>query len=152
MIVYDLICHRGHIFEVWFASAESFDQQKERNLLECPICGSIEISKRLIANIGASKTNEKDHEPPDDNANHDKDLYHVTMPSTAAEMIAHLRQVVNSTENVGEHFPEEARKMHYHETPLRPIRGQAAQHDIEALAEEGIDIDILPDFLLHNLN
>lgn len=145
MIVFDLVCrHCGHIFEAWFASVESFDQQKERGLLECPICGNTEIDKRLTAKVRNKKIKRPETEPTKQR--------HVAIPSATTDMIARLRQIVSNTENVGERFPEEARKMHYHETPLRPIRGQAAQNDIEALAEEGIDIDILPDFLFHDLN
>ena len=50
-----------------------------------------------------------------------------------------LREIVRNTENVGNRFPEEARKIHYEEVPGRPIRGQASKDEADALREEGID-------------
>jgi hypothetical protein len=78
-----------------------------------------------------------------------QDLQHVST-HTPSDFLLKLREMVRSTEDVGERFPEEARKMHYHETPARPIRGQATHEDVEALAEEGIDLTLLPPFLLHD--
>ena len=54
---------------------------------------------------------------------------------------------MRSTEDVGERFPEEARRIHYEETPARAIRGQASPEEAEALAEEGIDFASLPPYL-----
>ena len=67
-----------------------------------------------------------------------------------AEMVAKLREIVRNTENVGRRFPEEARKIHYDEAPARAIRGQASKEESAALAEEGIDVATLPDFLLRD--
>jgi hypothetical protein len=61
--------------------------------------------------------------------------------------VARLREVVRNTEDVGDRFAEEARKIHYDETPARPIRGQASSEDAEALTEEGIEFSSLPPFL-----
>ena len=65
-----------------------------------------------------------------------------------AEIVAKLREIVRNTENVGPRFPEEARKIHYDEAPARAIRGQASKEESAELAEEGIDVATLPDFLL----
>jgi hypothetical protein len=52
--------------------------------------------------------------------------------------------VVESTEDVGHSFPEEARRIHYKEAPSRPIRGVASQDEAKALSEEGIEVARLP--------
>ena len=64
-----------------------------------------------------------------------------------AEVVAKLREIVKATENVGARFPEEARRMHYNETPARAIRGRASPEEADALREEGVDFAPLPPFL-----
>lgn len=44
----------------------------------------------------------------------------------------------------GGQFAEEARKMHYGETPERAIRGQVSREETSALLEEGIQVMPLP--------
>ncbi len=61
--------------------------------------------------------------------------------------MAKLREVVRNTEDVGERFPEEARRIHYQETPARAIRGKASREDADALTEEGIEFAALPPIL-----
>jgi hypothetical protein len=67
-----------------------------------------------------------------------------------AEAVAKLREIVRNTENVGRRFPEEARKIHYRETPPRAIRGQASRDEAQALTEEGIEFASLPPFLTND--
>ena len=54
-----------------------------------------------------------------------------------------------NTEDVGEKFAEEARRIHYGETAHRGIRGKASPAETEALTEEGIEVMqlALPDML-----
>ena len=54
------------------------------------------------------------------------------------------RQVLAHTENVGERFAEEVRRMHYGEAEERAIRGQASREEAVALMEEGIEVLPLP--------
>ena len=51
---------------------------------------------------------------------------------------------MSTTEDVGERFPEEARRIHYGEVEERGIRGRATREDAEALREEGIEVMALP--------
>ncbi len=53
--------------------------------------------------------------------------------------------LINSCEDVGSSFAEEARKIHYAEAPERAIRGHATHEECEALADEGIAVMRLPD-------
>lgn len=55
-----------------------------------------------------------------------------------------MRDLVNKSEDVGSSFAEEARKIHYKETPERSIRGQTSTDEVSALREEGIDVLALP--------
>ena len=49
MIVFDLRCGGGHVFEAWFASSAAFDDQRERRLVACPVCGADEVEKAVMA-------------------------------------------------------------------------------------------------------
>jgi hypothetical protein len=55
-----------------------------------------------------------------------------------------LRHMMKNTEDVGERFPEEARRIHYGEVAERGIRGRASREDADALREEGIEVMAVP--------
>jgi hypothetical protein len=74
----------------------------------------------------------------------------VAMDTMRRDMIARIKDAVKeirtNAEDVGERFPEEARKIHYGETEARGIIGQASADEAQALTEEGIEIAPLPVF------
>lgn len=140
MIVFDLGCDNGHRFEGWFASSAEFDRQKSGQLLECPVCGSLEIERKLTAarlNTGRAEVlsapEERSGQKDGQYANFD-----------TGQMLRMVRHVLENTENVGAQFPEEARKIHYGESPQRHIRGVATAREADALRDEGIDVVSLP--------
>lgn len=130
MKVLDLQCPHGHRFEGWFASTDDFEAQLSRKLVECPVCGATEVSRMPSApslNLsGATQTR-----PAESHA-------------LQAQVMRALREVLEKTENVGERFAEEARRIHYNEAPARSIRGVTTPEDAQALVEEGIDVMPLP--------
>jgi hypothetical protein len=73
----------------------------------------------------------------------------VTPIALQRQVMQAVRQLIANTEDVGERFAEEARRIHYGETEARGIRGQATPDEAQALAEEGIDVVALavPDAL-----
>ncbi|MDR2710421.1 MAG: DUF1178 family protein [Burkholderiales bacterium] len=151
MIIYDLICRHQHTFEGWFASAAAFSEQRDSGQVRCPICDDAHIEKRPSAKVRTAResvarelTSGAVAERPPMRGLQDVSTH------TPSDFLMKLREMVQGTENVGEKFPEEARKIHYHEIPARPIRGQASTKDVEALAEEGIDLTLLPPFLLQD--
>ncbi|MDR2016742.1 MAG: DUF1178 family protein [Burkholderiales bacterium] len=146
MIIYDLVCRHHHTFEGWFASAAAFDAQLAVGQVRCPICDDTHIEKKPSAKVRTSREQAADPAVETASAH---GLQHVST-HTPSDFLLKLREMVQSTEDVGERFPEEARKMHYRETPARPIRGQATDKDVEALTEEGIDLTLLPSFLLRD--
>lgn len=149
MIVFDLICKQGHVFEGWFDSAAEFDRQKEGKLVACPMCDAIDVERRPSAKVKVAKAARAAAAVP------------ATAPATAAkpsaaqeamaglppDLLAKLREIVRSTEDVGERFPEEARKIHYEEVPHRAIRGEATADEARELADEGIDFAPIPPIL-----
>jgi hypothetical protein len=148
MIVFDLACSHGHAFEGWFASADAFAAQRARDLVRCPVCDDATIDKRLSArvNIGKARAPVDVAAPtptPASDASQPSAPVHA-MASLPPEIVAKLREIVRNTENVGERFAEEARKIHYAEVPARAIRGRASAEEAEELREEGIDFTSLP--------
>lgn len=141
MKVFNLQCSAHHGFEGWFASDEDYTSQVERGLLECPLCADKAVHKLPSAprlNFGAvdAQVPAKTERQPV-----------VTGDPAQALQAAYLqlaRRIVSETEDVGERFAEEARKIHYGETEERGIRGQASRAETEALMEEGIAVMPLP--------
>ena len=65
--------------------------------------------------------------------------------SPAEQALTELRkQVEKNSENVGENFASEARKIHDGDAPERPIYGEAKPEDAKALIEDGISVTPLP--------
>ena len=144
VIVFDLTCDRGHRFEGWFASAEDFDRQKSSSLVECPACGSTAVARLPSAayvNTGALPVLKPDAKAGPEGGG-------AQYASGPADALARLVEyVVKNTEDVGTRFPEEARKIHYGETPERHIRGTASEQQVRELSDEGIEVVPLPGHL-----
>lgn len=144
MKVLDLGCQFGHVFEGWFASEDDFQSQKARALVQCPLCGDTCIDKRLSAprlNLGAQKPTVQSATQPAQSAGQAP----TEMPAAArqamqAAWLQMSRQLIAHTEDVGQRFAEEARRMHHGEVALRGIRGQASVEEAVALLEEGIEV------------
>jgi hypothetical protein len=144
MIIFELGCAQGHRFEGWFASADDFARQSKAEMVRCPACDDARVaivpSARVLVRKGSEPappaTPAPAATPPTEAA--------INLP---AEVLQKLREAIRNTENVGRRFPEEARKIHYEETPARAIRGQASKEEADALREEGIDFASLPPFL-----
>lgn len=143
MIVFDLLCDRGHRFEGWFSSAEDFDSQKKRGLLTCPTCGVASIARTPSAtrfNTGAEAPKPvKQPSPQKTPEMEGKD------PFAVAQMLySRMLDEVLKAEDVGTEFPSEARKIFYSQAPTRAIRGQASNEEHQELVEEGIPVARLP--------
>jgi hypothetical protein len=131
--VVDLRCAQGHRFEGWFGSDEEEASQRARGLLACPLCGQTDVQRLPSAprlNFGATRPAESVALPaPDD--------FH-------AQWLEAARRLMERTDDVGERFAEEARRIHYGEVAQRGIRGQASLVEVQALKEEGIEVMALP--------
>ncbi|CAG0997077.1 hypothetical protein BURK2_02746 [Burkholderiales bacterium] len=132
MIVYNLRCAGAHLFEGWFGSPDDYLEQREREFIACPMCGSTSVERQLSAprlNLSSGPTAAA---PP-------------PAKTSAQEGMRRLRALLARSEDVGERFPEEARRIHYDEAPARPIRGQASGREFAELVEEGIAVLPLPE-------
>lgn len=140
MIIYDLSCEDGHRFEGWFKTPEDCLQQSENGLLSCPVCGSHNINKLPTASHIASSTTTR-KEGAENNTVHLGQSADTRLAQAVRALQEHVRE---NFVDVGDQFPEEARKIHYGESDKENIRGTAAPDEVQALAEEGIDIFPLP--------
>ncbi|MFO1319949.1 MAG: DUF1178 family protein [Burkholderiales bacterium] len=145
MIVFELACAAEHRFEAWFASPEDFERQCGTPMLTCPLCGSGEI-RRVPAGLHVAKhgRGSRSDAPPAAPVAGRPGPDHVAAFPEAKEILEAVRRIVEGAENVGQRFPEEARRIHYGESPKRAIRGQASREEAEALREEGIEVVNLP--------
>lgn len=136
MIRFSLHCEKDHEFEGWFSSSADYDGQCNRGLVECPVCGSSEISKALMA-PAVAVSRETASRP-------------LAMDPEKRDMMRKLRGMVQAvrqnSEDVGDRFADEARKIHHGETDARAIIGKASSEDAKSLIEEGIEIAPLPEF------
>jgi hypothetical protein len=137
MKVLDLECGQRHVFEGWFASEDDFLTQRERALIECPVCGDASISKRPSAprlNLGTEASAQS------------QEVLSVAgvEPTLQTAWMTLARKILAATDDVGDRFAEEARRIHYGEIKERGIRGQATVAQTESLLEEGIAVMQLP--------
>lgn len=136
MIVFDLRCAAAHVFEAWFGSSDDYADQQARGLLACPMCGSAEVEKAVMAPNVAAKGNRAVASPaPAADAPPPK----AVKAALAVIAQAQAKALENSTW-VGTAFVDKARAMHLGEAPEAPIHGQATIEQAQALAEEGVPV------------
>ncbi|GGD66371.1 DUF1178 family protein [Caballeronia grimmiae] len=139
MKVLDLKCAHEHRFEGWFASADEFESQLARKLVACPVCSATDVS-RMPSAPRLNLTSARGDAP----ASAQPPVAASDAAALQARALKFMRELVEKTENVGERFAEEARRIHYNEAPARNIRGVTTPEDAHALLEEGIEVMPLP--------
>jgi hypothetical protein len=173
MKVLDLRCANGHGFEGWFASDDDYMAQNGRALVACPLCNDQVISRMPSAprlNLSGARA-PRAAQPAPAGANSQTSLHGPNAPSGSpgspgssgppspsppsigsqvvpgdlqSQWLRGVRELMAKTEDVGPRFPEEARRIHYGESPQRGIRGQATPEERAALQDEGIETMAIP--------
>lgn len=161
MLVVDLHCEHGHVFEGWFASADDLAGQQARGLVSCPVCASTQVERRPsasrlnVSSLKAAKADVPVAQPVE--------RRHASTPTAAQAQVPQavpdaapsvealqamylqaVRHVLQHTEDVGEGFVKEVRNIHRGDAPQRAVRGQADQQEVAELREEGIDVVSMP--------
>ena len=134
MIVFDLRCSAGHVFEAWFGKSEDYEDQRGRGLVICPLCGDAQVGKAVMAPAVAAKGNQGPADAPDPQA----------VKRMLAGMAEAQRKALEQSSWVGERFADEARAIHLGEADARAIHGKATRAEAEQLADEGIKVAPLP--------
>ena len=138
MIIFDLKCGDGHVFEAWFGSSADYDGQKERGLVSCPLCGSADVAKAPMAPAVPAKANSRSAGP---------ELFSGAPGEVKAMLAAAAalqKKMLAQSEGVGDRFADEARAIHLGEAEARAIHGRATRAEAESLAEDGIPVAPLP--------
>src|SRR5207253_5658460 len=149
MIRYNLRCDAGHAFESWFQSSSAYESQEKRKLVSCPACGSTKVERAIMAPQIVSKKKGRPEPTP---AAVSTD---VAAPASTPLMMAQERElrakleelrdhIMKNADNVGERFPNEARKMHYGDIEHRAIYGEAPPEEARSLIDEGVEVSPLP--------
>lgn len=139
MKVLNLRCTHDHRFEGWFDSEDDFQSQHERGLVECPMCADKTVTRLPSAprlNVSNLREVTTQRAPDDVQAN--------AQAQRQSQWMRAVKHLMENTEDVGERFPEEARRIHYGEVQERGIRGQASREDADSLREEGIEVMAVP--------
>ena len=132
MILFELKCGHGHLFEAWFNNGEGYEKQAAAGAISCPLCGDTDVTKAIMApRIRRS------------GAQSEEKLKKLLVQGH--ERLAAMRRYLEANcDYVGDRFPEEARRIHYGEVPARDIYGEATSEDAQAMSDEGIGILRLP--------
>lgn len=133
MIVFDLRCSAGHVFEAWFASSTAYADQAAAGQVACPFCGDTAIAKAVMAPSIPAKGNQRGETPS---------------PALVKQALQHLAaaqtQALAGSQWVGNAFATRARAMHQGEEDHKPIHGQASLAEAKALVEDGVPVVPLP--------
>ncbi len=135
MIKYSVRCGKDHVFEAWFKDSATFDAQSKSGDIVCPQCGNNLIVKAPMA--------------PRIVKSQQSDVSHESRAREVAERILEAavemrKEVEENCDYVGDHFADEARKIHYGEADERGIYGEASDEETQKLDDEGIDVIKLP--------
>jgi len=157
MIRYALRCENDHSFESWFQDSSAYDTQVKRKLVSCPVCDSVKIEKAIMAPRIVGKKGRERAEPaaPAPAPAPAPAASEAATPGSTPLVMAQERElraklkelrdhIVKNADNVGDRFPNEARKMHYGEIEHRPIYGEASPEEAKSLIDEGVEVSPLP--------
>ena len=133
MIRYALICDQDHGFEAWFSTSADYDSQRERGLVECPLCGSRAVRKQIMA---PSVAGTKAKASPDMSGQ-----LQSMMMQAAREVRSHVEQ---NFDYVGDAFAREARDIHEGRSEKREIYGEATPTEVRKLKDDGVPVAPLP--------
>jgi len=138
MIVFDLKCTAGHVFEAWFANTEAFHDQKARSLLCCPMCGVADVDKAVMApnvpmkgnqrsEAGVAMVSEAPAVTPD-------------MKAMMAKLAESQAEIIKKSQWVGRDFAQQARAMDAGDIDHALIHGQTTPDEARELMEDGISV------------
>ncbi len=134
MIAFDLQCEAGHTFEAWFKDRKAYEEQQEKGLLECPVCGSSQV-KKILSPVALKRSSRAGGRPTDGESG--AELFYRAISKV-------YQDIIQNTEDVGTKFAAEALKMHYGVKEHRNIRGVATEEEEKMLKDEGIEFMKIP--------
>jgi hypothetical protein len=141
VIVFDLRCGGGHVFEAWFASSGAYEEQVSSAQVHCPFCGDASVEKAVMAPAVAAKSNRRVQAGQGRDPSVPRDQPTPAMVKAALQALAAAQaKALESSQWVGSSFADQARAMHEGERDKAPIHGQASLAEAKALVEEGVPV------------
>ena len=135
MIKYQLRCRCQHEFEGWFPNSKEYTRQKNKALINCPMCDSTAVDKAIMA--PAVKQSKINVEPGED---------FMVMGESADQILRKLnKKIKKDFQDVGKNFAREARKAHKGKRDQK-FYGTSSKKEVDQLLDEGIDIFQVPDY------
>ena len=128
MILFDLKCSGGHVFEAWFGSSAGYEDQRTHGLIACPICNDSDVTKAVMAPNIAVKGNSRTTPAP------------AAVKAAIAAIASAQAEALKTSTWVGGAFADRARAMHAGHAPEKPIHGQATRAEAKALVDEGVPV------------
>ncbi len=155
MIRYQLKCGNDHAFEGWFSSSKAYDAQSRNKQVTCPLCGTTNVEKAIMApRVARSRSRkaapavEAPVEPSVEAAPRQQHMLNGEQRKLLNQMRKLRDEMLAKSDYVGPRFAEEARRIHNEEAPARGIHGEATPEEVAELKEEGVKIcpvPVLPD-------
>jgi len=134
MIKYQLRCRCQHEFEGWFPDSKEYKRQKNKGLINCPMCDSTAVDKAIMA--PAVKTTKKKQIPDD----------YFVMGESAEQILRKLnKKIKKDYQDVGKNFAKEARKAAKGKRDQK-FYGKPTKEETNKLLDEGIDLFAVPDY------
>ena len=132
MIVFDLRCGGGHVFEAWFGSGADWERQRADGQVACPLCGDTDVAKAVMAPAVPAKGNAR------------ADLSPAAVKAAMRALAAEQAKALSGSTWVGDQFATRARAMHDGEERQAAIHGQATLAEAKALVDDGVPVAPLP--------
>ena len=133
MIIFDLECLNGHVFEGWFENKNDLELQQEQGILICPVCDTSDVVQKLHP-IAIQKNSAHTHHKA-------LKASHTAMAEFTEKVAEYVEK---NYEDVGSDFTKQALKMHYGAKEYQNIRGSTTKEDDKILAKEGIPVLKVP--------
>ncbi len=135
MIKYQLRCRCKCEFEGWFPDSKEYTRQKNKGLINCPMCDSTAVDKAIMApNV---KKTAKNKPIPDD---------YFVMGESAEQILRKLnKKIKKDYQDVGKNFAKEARKAAKGKRNQK-FYGKPTKEETNKLLDEGIDLFAVPDY------
>jgi hypothetical protein len=132
VIIYDLKCEKRHKFEGWFKDRSTFENQKSKRLITCPVCGNSDVE--MIPSTMSIMAR-------DTKAINREDVEELSMPRAIKLFHEYLDK---NFDDVGKKFTDIALKMHHGEEEKRNIKGTTTESEEDMLREKGVQFFKIP--------
>ncbi|MEG3173869.1 DUF1178 family protein [Sphingomonas sp. ZB1N12] len=129
MIVFDLRCGGGHVFEAWFGSSDAYESQRSAGHVRCPICDAGAVTKAVMAPAISAKSNSRPPPPTPE-----------AVKAAIKILATQQAKALETSEWVGTTFADRARAMHLGDEKQATIHGQASLAEAKALVEDGVPV------------